>query len=176
MWYHVGMNTSRTTPPLDWREGRRLRAWELHQQGWSQLRIAAALGVTQGAVSQWLKRARTGGGVDALRHRPAPGRRAALTDEQHRQIPALLARGAEAFGFRGDIWTTARVAAVLKQVFGVSYHPAHVSRLLRCLGWSVQKPIERASQRNEAAIQAWHDQRLPAIKKKRAGSDEPSSG
>ena len=144
-----------------------MRAWELHKQGWTQTRIAAALGVTQGAVSQWLTRARVGGGVEALRRRPAPGRRAALTQEQQGQIEALLARGAEAFGFRGDVWTTPRVAALLKRLFGVRYHPAHVSRLLRRLGLSVQKPILRARERNEAAIQAWHEERLPAIKKKR---------
>jgi transposase len=125
------MGTTRTTPSPDWREDRRLLAWELHQQGWSQGRIAATLGVTQGAVSQWLKRAREYGGTEALLHHPAPGRQAALTDEQLCQLPELLARGAEAFGFRGDKWTTVRVANVLEQVFGVSYHPAHVSRLLR---------------------------------------------
>jgi transposase len=128
---------SKTTEPIDWREGRRLRAWELHEHGWSQVRIAKALGVTQGAVSQWLKRAQTGAGVDALRRRPAPGRQAALTDEQLRQIPALIAQGAEAFGFPDSRWTTRRVAVVLKQVFGVSFHPAHVCRLLKryCPTW-----------------------------------------
>lgn len=131
------MRTGQAMPPDDWRERRRLRAWELHQQGWSQRRIAAELGVTQGAICQWLRRGHEGGGVDALRHHAAPGRRGALTDEQLGQIPALLARGAESFGFRGDEWTTRRVAVVLKQSFGVSYHPAHVSRLLRahCPGW-----------------------------------------
>lgn len=121
----------------DERERRRLKAWELHQQGWSQRRIAVELGVTQGAVSQWLRRVRDGGSVDALRYRPAPGRRAAMTDDQLAQLPALIARGAEAFGFQGNRWTTHRAAAALKQVFNVAYHPAHVSRLLRkhCPGW-----------------------------------------
>jgi transposase len=169
------MTTTRKAQPIDWREGRRMRAWELHEQGWTQTRIAEALGVTQGAVSQWLTHARAGG-VEALRRRPAPGRRAALTQEQQGQIEALLARGAEAFGFRGDVWTTPRVAALLKRLFGVRYHPAHVSRLLRRLGLSVQKPILRASQRNEAAIQAWRDERLPAIKKKRGASGGRLSG
>ena len=131
------MDTKKHSPSAECRERRRLRAWELHQQGWAQRRIAAALGVTQGAVHQWLKRVREKGSVEALRSHPAPGRRATLTDEQLAQLPALLAQGAEAFGFRGDQWTTARVAVVLHQVFGVSHHPAHVSRLLRkhCPGW-----------------------------------------
>lgn len=131
-----------TIPPLDWREIRRLRAWELHQQGWTQSMIAAELGVTQGAVSQWLKRVHDGNrGTEALRHRPAPGRRTTLTSEQLSQLPTFIARGAGAFGFQGNQWTTKRVAAVLKQQFGVSYHPAHVSRLLRkyCPDWREEK-------------------------------------
>ena len=71
-------------PPRDWREGRRLRAWELKQQGWSQAKIADALGVSPGAVSQWMKRAREGGGADALRRRPAPGPTPRLCGEQRR--------------------------------------------------------------------------------------------
>jgi transposase len=126
-----------TTDPWDDRARRRIRAWGLYQQGWSQQRIAEELGVTQGAVSQWLKRAREGGGVNALHGRPAPGRQPALNNQQFAQLSALLARGPAAYGIRGDRWTTKRVAIVLKEVFGVSYHPGHVSRLLRkhCPGW-----------------------------------------
>ncbi len=126
---------------VDWREKRRLYAWELRQMGWSQRRIAEALGVTQGAVSQWFKRLRDGGSIEALRHRPAPGRQAALTDEQFAEIPALIARGAKAFGYQDNRWTIARVNTMLKQVFGVSYHPGHVTRILQkhCPGWRDQK-------------------------------------
>jgi transposase len=91
---------SKNTTQLDWREGRRRRAWELKQQGWKQIAIAAALGVTPGAVSQWLTRARAGG-VVALRRHPAPGPQPKLTPEQLAQIPTLLDRGPEAYGFRG---------------------------------------------------------------------------
>ena len=80
-------------------------------------------------------------------------------------MPALLARGAEAYGFVGDVWTTPRVADVIEREFGVRYHPAHVSRLLRAVGWSVQKPIQRATQRDQAAIAAWYTERWPALKK-----------
>lgn len=149
----------------DWREGRRFRAWELHRKGWKQREIAEALGVTQGAVCQWLKRAREGG-VEALRTRKPPGAPPRLTLEQRAQIPELLKPGAEAFGFRGDIWTCARVAEVIRREFGVSYHPAHVSRILRDCGWSLQKPVRRASQQNEEAIQQWREERWPEVKKR----------
>jgi transposase len=169
------MSERTTRPPRDWREGRRLRAWDLHQNGWTGKAIAAALGVTPGAVSQWLKRARAGG-VAALRHQPAPGPRPRLTTDQLAHLPTLLAYGAEAYGFVGEVWTTPRVAAVIQREFGVSYHPAHVSRLLRQVGWSVQKPVVRATQRDEAAIARWATERWPAIKKKPRRKRAPSSG
>src|SRR3712207_2988431 len=124
------MSTERQRPPRDWREGRRLRALELHAQGWTGKAIAAALGVSKSAVSQWLKRGSEGGPA-ALRTQQPPGREPRLTVEQRAALPELLARGAETFGFRGEVWTAKRVAAVIAAEFGVRYHPDHVGRLLR---------------------------------------------
>lgn len=163
-------------PPADWLEGRRLRAWALHQQGWTGQKIADALGVTPGAVSQWLRRAREGGGPEALRKRPVPGPRPRLTDEQRARVPALLEKGAEAYGFAGDVWTTARIAAVLEVRLGVKYHPAHISRLVRALGWSVQTPATVATQRDEEAVRVWQEETWPALKKGRPRRGAPSSG
>ena len=151
--------------PQDWQEGRRLRAWELHQQGWKQTQIAEARGVTQGAVSRWITRA-TIGGVDALRTRLPPGARPRLSEDQRAHLLNLLKQGAEAHGFLGEVWTQARIAKLIRRVFGVAYHRDHIGRLLRDLGWSVQKPQQQASQRNDAAIAEWRDERWPEIKKK----------
>jgi transposase len=96
----------------DWREERRKRAWSLKEQGWQQKDIAVALGVSEGAVSQWLKRGREGG-VEALNAHPPKGMAPRLAPEQKAQIPGLLARGAQAYGFRGDVWTARRVAEVI---------------------------------------------------------------
>lgn len=170
------MNRRISERPRDWEEGRRLRAFDLAAQGWKQNDIAAALGVTPGAVSQWMKRARDGGGREALRTTPHPGGRPKLSDEQRRQIPALLARGAEAFGFLGAFWTTKRIAVVIKETYGVSYHPAHISRLMRQLRQSCQLPEVQATQRDPAAVQAWYEERWPALKKRRTSKDGPSSG
>src|SRR6266566_4065465 len=159
----------------DWREERRMRAWKLKEQGWQQKDIAIALGVSEGAVSQWLKRGREGG-VEALKAHPPKGMTARLTAEQKAQIPGLLAKGAEAYGFRGDVWTASRVAEVIARTFGVRYHRDHVGKLLREAGWSRQKPVERASQRNEEAIKQWSDERWPQIKKKPRRKKPPSSG
>jgi transposase len=159
------MKTRQASPQQQLNEWRRLRAWTLAQAGWTGGAIAEALGVTPGAVSQWLKRARAGG-AEALRHRLPPGATPRLTAEQRARLPTLLAYGPEAYGFRGDVWTTKRVAAMIQQEFHVTYHPAHMSRLLRTIGWSVQKPRTRASQRDEAAIVAWATERWPVLQAK----------
>ena len=151
--------------PKDWREARRIQAWRLKEKGWQPSKIAEALGVTRGAVSQWFNRAKTDG-VEALYSRKSSGRPPELHADKLEQLPGLLAKGAEAHGFRGDFWTRPRVAAVIKKAFGVSYTPQHVGNLLRKIGWSRQKPVERASQRNEVAIERWRTAKWAETKKK----------
>jgi transposase len=158
------MDNSLSKEAADWREGRRLRAWELKKEGWSQQRIADALGVSKGAVSQWMKRGREGG-VRALKRQPAPGATPRLSEQERARLPELLQRGAEAHGFRGEVWTCERVAEVIRREFGVNYHPAHVSRLVRASGLSLQKPSRRANQREEGAIERWKEEEWPSLKK-----------
>jgi transposase len=139
----------------------------LHEAGWTGKAIATALGVTEGAVSQWVQRAREGDGREALRTKPRLGARPKLTADQQAQLPALLAKGAPWYDFIGDVWTADRIAVVIKRTFGVSYHPAHITRLMRRIGWSPQKPLTRASQRDEDAIRAWPRETWPALQAKR---------
>ena len=77
----------------------------------------------------------------------------------------LLAYDAHTYGFRGKVWTCERVSELISRHFGVSYHPAHVSRLLKSLGLSLQKPQRRANQRDEEAIERWKEKRWPHLKK-----------
>ena len=148
----------------DYREYRRMRALALARKGWKQRRIAEALGVTEGAVSQWLKAARAGGAA-ALRRRPIPGPRPRLTDAQREELAGLLERGAEAAGFAGEFWTTKRIALLIRRRFRVRYHPAHVSRLVRRLGFSLQKPAPAAAQRDDAEVDRWWRERWPELKR-----------
>jgi transposase len=159
--------------PHTWKEARRLQAWHLKQQGWPQRQIAVAMGVSEGAVSQWMARARAVG-PEALRRRPPPGAPRRLSPEQLARLPELLHRGPPAYGFRGDLWTRRRVAAIIRLACGVSYHPRHVGRLLALIRWSPQQPTRRARQRDEAAIAQWRDETWPAIKKGRKSSSTRS--
>jgi len=147
---------------LEWR---RLRAVELDRLGWLEVDIAAALGVNKGTVSRWLAIADMAGIRSLLAH-PSAGHPPKLTADQQRQIPVFLAHGAEAYGFRGEVWTCPRIAQVIRQEFGVTYHKDHVSRLMKELGWTPQVPHTRAVQRDEAAIRRWRLETWPELRRR----------
>ena len=113
----------------DWKEWRRMRAVKLKREGWSQREIAEALGVSDPAVSHWLAVAGRDG-VEALRSRPAAGRVPRLTAEQERLIPEFLWHGPEAYGFRGRVWTCARIALVIEEEFGVKISDEDAAKIL----------------------------------------------
>jgi transposase len=129
--------------PHTWKEARRLQAWRLKQQGWSPRQIAEAVGVSEGAVSQWMARARDVG-PEALRRRHSPGASRRLSAEPLADLPELLQRGPAASGFRGELWTRSRVAAVIRLTCGISYHPRHVGRVCQAMRWRPQQPARRA--------------------------------
>jgi transposase len=158
----------------DWKEAGRFQTWHLLQQGWSQRQTAAALAISEGAVSPWMTRAREEG-PEALRHRPRPGAPCRLATEQLARWPDLLHRGAEAYGFRGQVWTCGRIAAVIRLEFGIFYHPVQVGRLLKARRWSPQKPARRARQRGEAAMAHWRQETWPALNRGPRPSRKPSS-
>ena len=62
--------------------------------------------------------------------------------------------------------TCPRVARLIGDEFGVDYHEGHVWKILRGLGWSPQRPVGRARERNEAAIRSWQRKTWPGLKKK----------
>jgi transposase len=66
-----------------------------------------------------------------------------------------------------------RVADLIERQTGQKFHPGHVWRILRSLGWSCQRPVGRATQRDEPAILQWKRVRWPEIKKKRSSKAEP---
>ncbi len=168
------METTQTTilETNDAQEYRRLLAWRMYCQGYRQKDIAETLQVTQGAISQWVKRGKEQG-VHALQKRKSAGPKPRLTQDQRAQLPALLQQGAEAYGFRGAVWTRERVAFVIRKEFGVRYSVAHISKVLKHIGWTQQKPARRARQRQEDAITRWKQERLPALKKGRSEKAEP---
>src|SRR5262249_61344902 len=141
----------------------RRRVRGLRREGRPHSEIAGILAASEAAVSRWLAAARPGG-PEALRSHPAPGPAPKITAEQLRLVPDLLSHGAEAYGFRGDVWNCERVAGVIYQEFGASYSTSRVSRLLKQLEWTPQVPISRAIQRDDEAIERWRTESWPALK------------
>ena len=176
------MPTTRRPDPAEERaarEARRLQAAELFALGHSQAEVARTLGVSRQAVSVWHARFE-GGGVDALRSRGPTGPDPKLSAAQLAQVEQALLQGAQANGFDTDLWTLERVAVVITQLTGVRYHPGHVwSILRRRLGWTLQRPERRASERDQEAIARWVQQEWPRIKKgppqKRPGSSSSTN-
>ena len=144
-------------------EERRLEAARMFAHGATHAQVARTFGVSPQAASVWYRRWRQGG-TPALRAAGRAGRRPRLSQAELEGVGQALRKGPAAFGFDTDLWTLARVAQVIEQLTAVSYHPGHVWRLLRRLGWSVQRPARRASERDEEAIARWRAEEWPRIK------------
>jgi transposase len=124
--------------------------------------IARFLGVDRSSVYRWRKAAERG--AAALAAQPQPHRPPALTTTQLWRLEKLLAQGPAAHGWANQLWTTARVAQLIERHFKIRFHHDHVGRFLRQrLHWSVQKPVRRARERDEAAILDWQSQEFPRI-------------
>jgi len=114
-------------------------------------------------------------GEKALRAAGRAGRKRLLDEKQRQRLVARLLEGPERLGYETPLWTCERVAHLIEQEFGIRYHAGHVWKLLRQLGWSPQRPVGRALERNEEAIGEWKRKTWPAIKKKPKKKGAPSS-
>jgi transposase len=162
------MPTTRRPDPAEERaalEARRLQAAELFAQGHTQAEVARTLGVSRQSAHVWHTRFQQDG-VDALRSRGPSGPDPKLSAAQLAKVEQALLAGAMANGFDTDLWTLERITVVIAQLTGIRYHPGHVWVILRRrLGWTLQRPERRASERDEEAIARWVQQEWPRIKK-----------
>jgi transposase len=144
-------------------EARRLRAARLFARGESQVAVAKALGVTRVSAHHWFhawkKQGRAG-----LKGAVRAGRKPRLDAAQLAGVDRALRNGPRAHGFSTDLWTLPRVADVIERLTRVRHHPGHVWRLLRRLGWSLQRPTRRARERDEQAIETWKTRRRLQLK------------
>jgi transposase len=147
-------------------EKRRFRAMMLLEKGLSQAEVARRTKVSRQSVLRW-DRQRLEGGKDALRAAGRAGRKPRLTPDQEQELVKMLTAGPEAAGFATPLWTLERVAKVIRREFGLACHATTALRVLRNrLGWSCQKPVGRALERDEEAISTWKRKTWPALKKR----------
>jgi transposase len=155
-------------------EERRQRVVALLEQELSLHEIARRLGCHASSVLRW-RNAWLAGGPGALKAKPAAGRPPRLTAPQKARLVRFLVQGAMAHGYRTEVWTTQRIAALIERRLGVHYHRNHVGKLLHQLGWSHQTPERRAVERDDAAIAAWKQSAWPRVKKTPHGWGPTSS-
>lgn len=146
-------------------EARRLKAAVYFNQGKSQIWVARHFNVSRPTVHDWYHRWNKKG-VQALKATKPSGVKPKLLKSKFKNVEKILMKGPLKAGYPTPLWTLPRVAEVIKKETKVKYHPGHVSKLLHMLGWSPQKPVRRARERDEKAITNWKKITWPAIVKK----------
>jgi transposase len=140
-----------------------LEAARLFAQGNARAQVARLLGVSCRAACNWYQVWRERGEA-GLKAAGRAGRKPRLTPAQLAQVEQALLRGPVAQGYATELWTLPRIARLIAKLTGVKYHSGHVWRILRGLGWSLQRPAHQAKQRDEEAIRHWQKRRWPARK------------
>lgn len=132
-------------------------------QGVSVLETARLLGIDPSSVHIWLNLYDEGGDA-ALVVKKAPGKKRSLTpNQEHRVFQILRKKTPEHFGFTSMLWTRELVAKVIKKQFSVNLSMPSISRLLKRLSITFQKPIRRAYQCDPKAVRKWQEETLPEI-------------
>jgi transposase len=148
------------------REERRMEAVKRLRAGESAPVVAADLGLHPSTVYALGKKARLGG-TRALKAVPKSGRPLKLERTHWAKLRRMILKGPKACGFERELWTLPLIKELIEREFGVDYHDDHLSKFIRRLGLSAQKPMVRARERDEKAIKRFVEVEFPAIEKKR---------
>ncbi|NGZ09059.1 MAG: IS630 family transposase [Nitrospira sp. LK70] len=157
-----------------YRVARRLQSVVLNMEGRTAPQIADVLKVHRVNVSIWLQRWREDG-MEGILEGHRAGRPPNLSQRQQQELVDILDSGPVAYGFSAGVWTCPMVCRVIQEEFSVSYHPAHVSRLLHALEFSVQRPRKTLARADKALQSRWVRYRFPDVKKKPNARERLSS-
>lgn len=148
-----------------YRVATRLHAIALNMEGKSAPYIAELFKVHRTKVCQWFRRWEEDG-IKGMLEGHRPGRPERLSQEQRQTLTDILDSGPVAYGFNSGVWTCPMVCRVIEDEFSTHYHPAHISRILHELEFSVQRPKKILAQADKALQSRWTRYRYPDIKKK----------
>ena len=135
---------------------------KLKDESFKQTKIASILGKTQGWVSQVLIKFNEFG-IEGLKEKKAKGSTSKITEPQKAKLRIILNDGALKYGFEGDIWTRKRIKLVIEEQFCIQYSERHVDRILRKMGYSIQRPQKKDYRQKQALIDEWGTEKLPEI-------------
>jgi transposase len=148
----------------------RLDAIRLLHQGYTRAEVASILQVAESSVYDWQRKFREGG-LAALSTKIASGRKRLLTDKQLLQLYKWLRGSPHQLQFDFGLWTRKIVRDLIRREFGVDYSLQNVGKILKMLGFSPQRPVYQALERDEGQRQIWMEETFPAIKE-RAETEE----
>ena len=138
----------------------------LDKKGYSQIQIAEMVECTQSWVSRFLQRYATEAVAAMRAKRAGKGRKAALSETDLEELAVLIETTAPSvYGFESEGWTRLKVAEVMRQRFGVKHDVSHISRLMKKIGFSLQKPLTRDYRQSAEEIEKWRSETFPQLKK-----------
>ena len=146
------------------RVARGLLAIQLNLDGHSSPEIARVLSVHRANVSLWLRHWQDEG-LDGLLEGHRAGRPPRLAAPEQERLSAIVRAGSLDYSFKSGVWTAPMIGEVIRQEFGVRYHPGHVRKLLYGLGFSVQRPKKLLARADPKAQQRWRRYTYPRLKR-----------
>lgn len=148
------------------RVAKRMHAVLLNDQHHSSGEIARLLAAPRSKVSLWLGQYEEYG-WEALLEGHRSGRPNQLEARQRQGVCDILDSGPVAYGFVSGVWTSPMIARVIQEEYQVNYHPGHVRKLLKDLGFSVQRPRKLLAKGDPALQDRWQRYTYPRLKKNR---------
>jgi transposase len=143
----------------------RCRAIILRDKGYGLEETSNIVGRPISTVKGWNKSFRKDGLRSLKPNTSTRGRKRKLGKHERLLLSKVIERGPRSAGFQGSVWTSPMVVEYIKQRWGVKYHPGHVRKLLKKLGFSVQFPREKLALANKEAQEKWMTETYPDIKK-----------
>jgi len=147
-----------------YRVARRIHAVLLNHQQHTSGEIARLLEAPRSKVSLWLG-AYERYGWEALLEGHRSGRPKELTPAELAQLDGLIDSGPIAYGFPTGVWTSPMIGRVIEEEFNVHYHPGHVRKVLKALGFSVQRPRRKLVKADPVEQDRWQRYTYPRLKK-----------
>jgi transposase len=146
-------------------EDLRLKAIKAVLEGKKQVEVAELFGVTRQAVGKWVKKYREGG-KKALKAKPqGHPKGGSLLPWQSAQIAkTVVDRHPEQLKLPFYLWTREAVVQLIEKRFGIRLSVWTIGRYLKRWGFTPQKPVRRAYEKNPEAVRRWLEEEYPAIR------------
>ena len=148
------------------RVANRINAVILNAEGKTSGEISTTLKASRSKVSKWLK-SYEDSGFEGILEGHRSGRPRLLSEQQEQQLSDIIESGPVSYGYLSGVWTSIMIRDVITDEFAVPYHAGHVRKILRNLGFSVQRPKRVLANADPLKQAKWKRYTYPNIKKKR---------